>query len=876
MKKLANVSLIVAVVLSVFFVSCVPIADIEDYSESENNPFFTLTVRSSGETESTRAITTVKYEPVVTWKSEQGFRDTVTKFEIKVGDEEPISAKPGDAITSRRIYPVGKNISVTYIAYGKVLYSDNKGESITKTEIIASETKTVTVAAKGTKVHFKVSEGIKDVSPFTEEVETVTGKVIYDYGDAKIHGNKTGLPVDDGEYETGDSFEVKNSDDMEWVHGTFTGWVPNVPLEPSNGGSAVELVTTGSYKMPDGGVVLTAKWNKNSYTVSYEKNAPANSSVTATVTTWPTEIATPASIQALSSVKVFNGASPEISAQFDGKNWRFVGWKDGDGNSYSPGDTITQLTNNVTLYAQWSDKNVYTITFATESSGNVPQPSDFTQELPGGRLVEEGATSESWTNPAADGYEFSGWKITKTDDSSDLGSQGTITNFSPQANVTLTAQWIPITYKVHFDGNGSDGGNMADQEYTYGIEQALSQNQFTLTGKRFVDWKLQNDNNTTYSDMQSVKNLTKIKGSVVTLVAQWENVPAYPAYINNSPRDDFQTAWSEANSTANCVLKLGQNVEIKNKLQVTSPFTLDLNGYTIDGKSATNLIEVKANFTVKDDSANKDGKLTGGSYGNGGAIIVNSGTSGNYIKFTLESGKITGNNSTSGGNVYLNSYAEFIMNGGQITDNDAGNYSGGAAVYMSNNTKFTMTAGDITGNRSASNGGAIYCNGTGAEISIEGGTISGNTATTSGGGIYLLDGTLTVKGGQISGNNAGTSAGGIYVGSSTTFNISGNINIQGNKQTESNSSQTDSNVYLNGLAKINVTGTLDNASRIGVRLADYSSITSTAGRTITSGINGKDTASNFTDDYESVAGTGLGWKVEADANDNGEIALKQR
>ena len=57
---------------------------------------------------------------------------------------------------------------------------------------------------------------------------------------------------------------------------------------------------------------------------------------------------------------------------------------------------------------------------------------------------------------------------------------------------------------------------MADQSFTYDVEQALTANGFTKTGYTFAGWKL---DDTTYEDGATVKNLAT--SGEITLIAQW-------------------------------------------------------------------------------------------------------------------------------------------------------------------------------------------------------------------------------------------------------------------------------------------------------------------------------------------------------------------
>lgn len=91
---------------------------------------------------------------------------------------------------------------------------------------------------------------------------------------------------------------------------------------------------------------------------------------------------------------------------------------------------------------------------------------------------------------------------------------------------------VPIEYTLHFDANGGTG-DMADVICTYDEETTLPENGFTRQGYTFVGWKL--DENTTFQNGDTVKNLTAEQDSTVTLTAIWQaDAPTEP----NDPADD--------------------------------------------------------------------------------------------------------------------------------------------------------------------------------------------------------------------------------------------------------------------------------------------------------------------------------------------------
>ncbi|MBO7557366.1 MAG: InlB B-repeat-containing protein [Bacteroidaceae bacterium] len=129
----------------------------------------------------------------------------------------------------------------------------------------------------------------------------------------------------------------------------------------------------------------------------------------------------------------------------------------------------------------------------------------------------------SFANPTRTGYTFGGWYV-------DSSFSTVITSISTTAfgKVTLYAKWTANTYTVVYDANGGSG-SMSDQTFTYDQTQNLSANTFTYTGKLFDRWNTAaNGSGTSYSDGQSVPNVTATNGARVTLYAQWKTAPGYP------------------------------------------------------------------------------------------------------------------------------------------------------------------------------------------------------------------------------------------------------------------------------------------------------------------------------------------------------------
>ncbi len=329
---------------------------------------------------------------------------------------------------------------------------------------------------------------------------------------------------------------------------TFSGWSPTLPDT-----------------MPAANYVFSALWTPIQYRVSFDANGGAGS---------------------MSSYNLTYGQTSYLTYNaFARQGHSFAGWNtaaDGSGTAYQDGQSVSSLTAEngatVTLYAQWT-VNQYTMTFDSNGGSAVAPitqdygtaltaPADPTRTgyhfyrwfptLPGTIPAENrkfmalwaanyykltfdsnGSTGEAMSDrflrydkaeplPAntytREGYAFAGWN-TKADGSGVAYQDGQeVVNLTAKngANVTLYAQWRPITYTVHFEPGIPVNGEMADQSLTYDQAANLTANGFSTTIGDFVSWNTEPDGSgTEYADQAEVLNLSAVEGDTVTLYAQW-------------------------------------------------------------------------------------------------------------------------------------------------------------------------------------------------------------------------------------------------------------------------------------------------------------------------------------------------------------------
>ena len=150
-----------------------------------------------------------------------------------------------------------------------------------------------------------------------------------------------------------------------------------------------------------------------------------------------------------------NTATTLTANAFSSTGKAFAGWNtqaDGNGTSFADGADIT-ITENTTLYAQWTD--AYTVNFTTNGLA------DGSIEVAKGQAIGTLPTATAEYIPA--GYTFIGWLATDYEVSNNAPEGLIAADYEPSADVTLKAVFATV----------SDGGSSS---YTldYALETSLS------------------------------------------------------------------------------------------------------------------------------------------------------------------------------------------------------------------------------------------------------------------------------------------------------------------------------------------------------------------------------------------------------------------
>ena len=354
---------------------------------------------------------------------------------------------------------------------------------------------------------------------------------------------------------------------------TFKGWTTN---SDGSGTLYINEQEVLNLSSEDGAIVnVYAKWEANTYSVTFDKNGGVNGTNSVNAT--------------------YDSAMPTATAPtYTGYN--FAGYYDADGVQYYDAEMKSvrnwNKAENTTLYARWNGKT-FNVSFDRQggTGGTTSVAATFNANMPSasapsrtgyifkGYFVGRNGTGTQYysasmtslhkwdkssagtlyayweartytvsfnynngtgnTNgviatydsempsisgvPTRTGYIFVGYYDSANNGTkyynADLTSAKT---WDKTSNTTLYAHWIGVDYSVRFDGNGSTSGRMDNQAFVYATAQNLNANRFARTGYTFVGWNTEADGNgTSYDNSVSVNNLTTENNGIVVLYAQW-------------------------------------------------------------------------------------------------------------------------------------------------------------------------------------------------------------------------------------------------------------------------------------------------------------------------------------------------------------------
>jgi uncharacterized repeat protein (TIGR02543 family) len=250
----------------------------------------------------------------------------------------------------------------------------------------------------------------------------------------------------------GNTITLPASNTMSKTGYSFAGW--------SDGTNTYAGGATWTVPASDSNFTLTALWNTQTLTYSYDTNGGGTAPEGGTKTYGQTMVL---------------AASTGLSKT----GYTFAGWNDGSTTS-NAGASVSITTNKI-FVAQWSAQS-FSITYDGNgsSSGSVTAGSYIAGGVPYA-IAANGFTRA--------GYNFAGWHTTAG------GTGGTDyvagAGYSTAANLVLYAKWTPASYTITYNGNGSTGGTVPSAgTLTTGTTFNADNNSGLLvkTGYTFAGW----------------------------------------------------------------------------------------------------------------------------------------------------------------------------------------------------------------------------------------------------------------------------------------------------------------------------------------------------------------------------------------------------
>ncbi len=150
----------------------------------------------------------------------------------------------------------------------------------------------------------------------------------------------------------------------------------------------------------------------------------------------------------------------------------------------------------------------YTVIFDLDGGVTAAGTNSFTMQVKEGEAVKEDEVPKI----SKKGYLFQDW----------LDSEGNYYDFSTPVtgNITLSASWMPITYRVQFQLDGGSGEQPAELLVAYDEEIKLPMGGLYKENYVHIGWEQEGVG--VYQEGASAKNLTDQDGAVVVLKAVWK------------------------------------------------------------------------------------------------------------------------------------------------------------------------------------------------------------------------------------------------------------------------------------------------------------------------------------------------------------------
>lgn len=195
-----------------------------------------------------------------------------------------------------------------------------------------------------------------------------------------------------------------------------------------------------------------------------------------------------------------------------------------------------------------------------------------------------------------------------------LDENGVIVSTDPSFTTSVTANRTftavlngPVTYTVAYKGNGATKGSTMSSRHICGVDHNLTLNGFSRVGYTFAGWNTAADGTgTSFTDGQTVRDLSLVQESTVNLYAQWTprtdiayTVEYFRENIGGSYPDNPQETVAKTDGTADALMSITPEKSYVGYATPVAQFvTIAANGTTIVKFYYTRATVAMADYTV--------------------------------------------------------------------------------------------------------------------------------------------------------------------------------------------------------------------------------------------------------------------------------------
>ena len=259
----------------------------------------------------------------------------------------------------------------------------------------------------------------------------------------------------------------------------------------------------------------------------------------------------------------------------------------------------------------------------------------------------------------------------------------TFSKYKSTINTEITLNIVKPTYTIVFhSNNGND--TTSTQVFTYGTSQVLNANTFSNSGRGFLHWNTEpDDSGTSYTNSESVLNLSSVNNDIIDLYAQWATGIVE---LNGTYYDTIHEAVDDvlANNlphTINLLANLYLDTTDRITIDEHKNIIFNFGNYTITNVNDANIPLIENSGTISISNGNLVTNAAQGAINNSTTGIIN----------------------ITGGTITVNGTKQAIYNGGVL--NISGNptmtsvSSNRATVQNLSTGTLTITGGTISSSR---------------------------------------------------------------------------------------------------------------------------------------------------------------------------------